>query len=146
MDCLPDELLLEILSYLTYPDMGRVVVVNKRWSRLIDYDLLPTVRSFTITGKTKYLVHDGRGNFIPECVKGIDTYRLHSTFRGEPVYISQNKHCLGYTKEPIEDRPAQLSVVTKERLQSLFLYKLDGVWCASAVIGVLDVSPVKFVA
>ena len=112
MDNIPDELLIVILGKLDYRNQGRLLVVSKRWMRIIE-ELLPTVRNVIISG---------RPAAWENCKKGLDDYRLYSSYNGESVYISIHKHKL-------------LNASEKRRL---FLHKLEGVWYASATLGVID--------
>ena len=71
---LPAEIMDMILHYLTYPEMGRVMVVNKSWKSLIE-EMLPPVRQLSIkdTG-----------------LNCLDEFRLYSTFKGNPLYKSRH--------------------------------------------------------
>ena len=117
INILPEEILLKILSYLTYQDMGRVIVVNKRWRRLVE-ELLPSVRSLNIPMAKKYV--------WGKITKGIDGYRLFATFRGKPAYISENLWTMRNTN------------MGMGRLKNMFLYQMDGVWYSSFFIGFPD--------
>ena len=44
MKSLPDELLENILTYLSYPEQGRLLTVSRRWKRIIE-GLPPSTRS-----------------------------------------------------------------------------------------------------
>ena len=104
MNSLPVEIIEMILQYLTYQEMGRVMGVNKQWKMLIDR-MIPPVRQFNI--KDMWL----------NC---IGQFGLHSTFKGNPVYVTQYLWLLN------------------EELTGMFLYQLDGYWIVSSVPGVLD--------
>ena len=113
----PDEILIMILSTLTYPDMGRLMVVNTRWKRLIE-ELLPAVRCVNIFNPKKYV--------WGLVMKGIDDYRLHSEFRGRPTYKSLNLWRI---------RNNTLGIA---RLLNMFIYHMDGVWYSSFTLGEPD--------
>ena len=63
-------MLILILGKLSYQEQGRLLVVNKRWRRLIEGNL-PSVKSFIISG---YAENN------PEEIKGLDKYVLYSEF------------------------------------------------------------------
>ena len=63
-------MLILILGKLSYQEQGRLLVVKKRWRRLIEENL-PSVKSFIISGYAKN---------NPEEIKGLDKYALYSEF------------------------------------------------------------------
>ena len=71
---LPVEIMEMILQYLTYQEMGRVMVVNKRWKSVIE-GMLPPVRQLIIkdTG-----------------LNCLDEFWLYSAFKGIPLYKSRH--------------------------------------------------------
>ena len=114
---LPDEILMVILSHLTYQDLGRLMVVNTRWERLIE-ELLPAVRCFNIQNPKKYV--------WGLVMNGLDKYGLYSEFRGKPSYKSLN---LWRMKN---------NTCRIDKLSNMFLYNMDGVWYSSFVLGEPD--------
>ena len=74
MNSLPVEIIEKILQYLTYQEMGRVIVVNKCWKSLIE-GMLPTVRQLSIKDMG---------------VSCLDEFRLSSTFKGNPLHKSRH--------------------------------------------------------
>ena len=71
---LPAEIMDMILQYLTYPEMGRVMVVNKSWKSLIE-EMLPPVRQLSINDTG---------------LNCLDEFRLYSIFKGNPLYKSRH--------------------------------------------------------
>ena len=71
---LPAEIMEMILQYLPYPEMGRVMVVNKRWKSLIE-EMLPSIRQLSINDMG---------------LNCLDEFRLYSTFKGKPLYKSRH--------------------------------------------------------
>ena len=82
MDSLPSELVEKILAYLTYPERGRILTISKRWNMIVK-GLLPP-RVVNITGKIRDFGRKGKA--------AIGGYNLHSSYKGNPVYISNCTH------------------------------------------------------
>eukprot|EP00091_Calanus_sinicus_P006937 TRINITY_DN17763_c0_g1_i1.p1 TRINITY_DN17763_c0_g1~~TRINITY_DN17763_c0_g1_i1.p1 ORF type:complete len:218 (-),score=24.83 TRINITY_DN17763_c0_g1_i1:101-754(-) len=78
MESLPSELVEKILSYLTYCDCGKVLTVCKRWNMIVKGLLPPTV---VIISRQRE-GNEGKGN------AAVEKYNLYSSYRGNPVYIS----------------------------------------------------------
>ena len=92
MESLPDELLENILTYLSYPEQGRLLTVSRRWNRIIE-GLLPSTRSVTIRGKRKHgMVWHGKRRHGGNSNTAMGGYSLLSCYKGNPVYVSNMAH------------------------------------------------------
>ena len=118
MESLPPELVEKILANMTYQDQGRILTVNKRWKMIIE-GLLPP-RVVNITMKTRGFGRKGKA--------AIGGYNLYSSYKGNPVYISDCTHKI---QTGIRDR----------RHSWMYLFKMEKVWyerCEQRIIAQRD--------
>ena len=80
MESLPFELVEKILAYLTYHDCRRVLTVSKRWNMVVKGLLPPKIVNITGQRKNK--------SFGGKCKSVVGEYNLYSSYKGNPVYIS----------------------------------------------------------
>ena len=88
MDTLPNEILRKVMGNLDYCEMGRCMVVSKRWQSVLE-DLLPPttmVFSSTMLGAEHWGGLLGQYHLLPERQSEHPAYRQYSTGGGGEAY------------------------------------------------------------